>query len=299
MHVVIDRLGHVVVNDILDILHVQAALGHVGGHKDVGLTRAELVQHGISLTLVLVPMDGSRIELLEAQLAAQGISRSLGVRENKDPRVAFSWASGMQPTEKALLLVQLGHHMYLLQNVWVRMSLCASNGELHGVLLAEIPCQVLDLLRPGRRPHQRLALGADLRHKPSELRFEAHVQHAVGLIHHKVGHAGQIGDLGVQEIQQSPGSGNYNLHSAAQLTLLTLPGHASIHDRVADAQNLAEAKCLHLNLQGQLASGGKHQRDGPIARIQRRLRSYVHKRRQQVSESLTTTSLCQSHHVVA
>lgn len=53
----------------------------------------------------------------------------------------------------------------------------------------------------------------NLFHYFADLRFKAHVQHAVGFIQHKVGATTQIGFTTLQEINETAWSSDANLHS--------------------------------------------------------------------------------------
>ena len=47
-------------------------------------------------------------------------------------------------------------------------------------------CQLLHVFRPRRAEHQSLTIWADLRNDLPDLRLEAHIKHAIGLVHHQI-----------------------------------------------------------------------------------------------------------------
>ena len=64
----------------------------------------------------------------------------------------------------------------------------AANEDVHGLVAHELGGYLLDLARPGGAEEERLPRGGDAGHDPLYLRLEAHVQHAICLIQHQVGH---------------------------------------------------------------------------------------------------------------
>jgi len=70
---------------------------------------------------------------------------------------------------------------------------------------------------------------ARLAHDGLDLRLEAHVEHAVGLVKHEVRHAAQVGHAGLQHIDQAPGRRDHDLHAAAQVARLRALGRAAVH----------------------------------------------------------------------
>ena len=89
--------------------------------------------------------------------------------------------------------------------------------------------QALHLLGPRRGPHERLTIGADLRHDLPHLRLETHVQHAVCLIQHQVRDTAQVGRARLQEVDESAGGADHDLAATLQVTGLGPLGHAAIH----------------------------------------------------------------------
>ena len=57
MDVVLAVVGVVIVDDKLDVIHIQPPGGHVGGDQDGGGARLELAEHPVPLLLLLVPVD--------------------------------------------------------------------------------------------------------------------------------------------------------------------------------------------------------------------------------------------------
>ena len=55
--VVLALVGVVVVNDKLNVIHVQTTAGDISGHEDAGRAVLELTKYPVSLLLLLVTVD--------------------------------------------------------------------------------------------------------------------------------------------------------------------------------------------------------------------------------------------------
>ena len=62
MDIVLFVVGHIVVDDKLDVVNVDSACHDVGGHKDVQLAHLEAVHHVVALFLQQVAVHGFGVE---------------------------------------------------------------------------------------------------------------------------------------------------------------------------------------------------------------------------------------------
>lgn len=63
--------------------------------------------------------------------------------------------------------------------------------------------EVLDVSRPSSREHKCLSIRSDLSEDFSDLDFETHVEHSIGLIEDKIRDSTQVSRLALQEIDQT------------------------------------------------------------------------------------------------
>lgn len=63
MHVGLNCVRHLVVDDQADILHIDTTSGQVGGDENISIAGTQGLQRGLSLLLVLAGMQRSRIPL--------------------------------------------------------------------------------------------------------------------------------------------------------------------------------------------------------------------------------------------
>ena len=114
--------------------------------------------------------------------------------------------------------------------------------------------------------HKQAGVTACLRHNLADLRLKPHVEHAVGLVQHQVGHPPQVGDARLEHVDQPPGRRDHNLHPAAEVARLRALGRAAVHARGLDAGAGAKLDALLLDLDCQLARGSQAQHDRAVAR---------------------------------
>ena len=121
--VIVDLHGEVVVDDNLELLNIKSTGGNIGGDK-VGLTVAtEAVEDVVTLTLLLVTVDGEGIVANLTELALELIGGVLGLAEDEDTAIAVGVDEGL----KLLEFVVLGGADEVLGDIGVGEELHRSN----------------------------------------------------------------------------------------------------------------------------------------------------------------------------
>mmetsp|Transcript_110009 Transcript_110009/g.350887 ORF Transcript_110009/g.350887 Transcript_110009/m.350887 type:complete len:537 (+) Transcript_110009:384-1994(+) len=292
--VVLDLRGEVVVDDVLDVLHVKPTGRDVGRHQDRRLALLELLEHPVALLLLLVAVDAERGEAVEPHLARELVAAALGLAEDEDLGAVHHLLE--QPLQAAPLVVLL-HDLHVLPDGVRRPQVQGADVDVHGVLPADVSREPLHLPRPRGAPHQRLPVRADLRGDLPHLRLEAHVQHAVRLVEHEVGHALQVGVAALQEVDEAARGRDDHLDPVPEVAALLGAGHAAVGAGVLDLGAPAEAVGLLLDLDGQLAGRRHHEHNGPVAAREVGLRVDVHDGGQKEGERLAGARLRDADHV--
>ena len=83
MNVILDGLREVIIDDNLEIVHVETTRRHVGGHHDGIASLFEVTQGPIALRLALVAMDCANWVPIPFHLPLNIVSTTLGRGENK------------------------------------------------------------------------------------------------------------------------------------------------------------------------------------------------------------------------
>jgi len=88
------------------------------------------------------------------------------------------------------------------------------------------------------------------------LGLKSHVEHPVGLVHHKVRHTAEVGLAHLKDVNQTTRGGNADLSSTLDVTDLRTLGDTTEKANVLDARGNTKVVGLLLNLHGELTSGG-------------------------------------------
>eukprot|EP00756_Hemistasia_phaeocysticola_P005701 Hpha_TRINITY_DN13458_c0_g1::TRINITY_DN13458_c0_g1_i1::g.130790::m.130790 len=295
VHVVLHRAGEVEVDNHGQVTDVETTRRDVSGDEDGRGAATELVKCTLTLVLLLVTVDGIRRVTTAAEVVGDLVGPPLGVGEHKHLCEPVLLQLPHQVHDALVLLVPVAEYD-VLRHVRVRCELETAHLDLHPVPLV-VAGQALHLLRPRRRPHQRLPVRADLPHNLPDLRFETHVKHAVRLVHDEVRHPHQVEFSALQEVNQTPWRSNADLHTVAQLPALRPLGRTAVAAHTAELA--LDLRDLLMDLSGQLAGGSEDKHHRPVAPLERLLRHDVNQPRHTEREGLTTTGLRNTDHVPA
>ena len=112
-----------------------------------------------------------------------GVDLALRLRENDHLGVARPHYVAQDLAQPSLLLM-LVQHLHMLRDLRVGRQLGRPDRDVN-VLRDEVLRQLAHLLRPRGAEHGRLPVRPNLLDDLADLRLEAHVQHAVGLVQHQ------------------------------------------------------------------------------------------------------------------
>ena len=294
VHVVLGVVRHVVVDDHLDVVDVDATRHDVGGYKHVELSALKLVHHLVALRLFQVAVHSSALDALLLQGSRQLLHLHLAAAEHDD---ALQVASLEDVLDDGHLL-SLVAYVSLLLDFLGRLA----HGELdfHWVLEQGLR-QLLYLLRHGGREHDGLASLRQLGGDGLDVLGETHVEHAVGLVEDEEAHLAQVYVAQRDVRDESAWGGYHHVGSHAQaleLLVVAVAVVATVYSHAAHAlQIIAEALHGLVYLLCQLA-GRRHDDavDGVVG-IAAVVELAQH--RQQVGGSLAGTGLGYAEHVTA
>lgn len=122
--------------------------------------------------------------------------------------------------------------MNVLSDTLVRVELAGiADRNVHWVL-HEVTCQSLHLFRPRRREEESLPLFRHRVDNGANLRLEAHVEHAVGLVESQRHHVRHVDLVHLHDVVQAAGCGDHHLDAALDgLDLRVLGGAACMFVR--------------------------------------------------------------------
>ena len=256
MHVIFGHHGQVVVHDVVDLRHVDAAGEHVGGDEHVGLALAEIGQRAATLGLAAVGVNGLGGNADAAKALAAVVGAALGAGEHDNAVAAFFLDEGVE--QLGLLATRCFNHV--LVDFVGRFAAVGDfdnrgvvqNAE-HGFVLAAVD---------GRREQQRLAVFGRGLDNALDLGPKAHVEHAVGLVENEHLNLREVGGAALHKVDHAAGGHDGHVETALELLDLRAVCHAA-HERAHEVVRvLADGHARVSDLAGQLAGGGHDEHEG-------------------------------------
>mmetsp|Transcript_26660 Transcript_26660/g.71289 ORF Transcript_26660/g.71289 Transcript_26660/m.71289 type:complete len:591 (-) Transcript_26660:404-2176(-) len=262
--VVLDVAREVVVDDGLHLLDVDPARGDVGRDEHGAAARLELGEAHLALALVLVAVDHAHADV--AQLHAELVAHALGRREHHHARARLQ--GGEDGVEELLLIGGRADHVHVLRDVLVRVQrVDVAHLHLHR-LPQEFVRERAHLARPRRRVEESLPVGADAAADDlADLRLEAHVEHAVRLVHHEVGHLAELDLAALAEVVHAAGRADDARAALPHRLHLLALRRAAVAADGADAERPAKRLRLDVDLHRELARGREHEDGWPHHRV--------------------------------
>ena len=113
----------------------------------------------------------------------------------------------------------------------------------------EILCELLNLWWPRGTEHCGLSIRmSDVAQNFSDIFFEPHVQHSVGLIQHEISDPPHVCISAFNEIDQSTWSCDENFDSVPQLSLLIASWRTTIDSKTCQLTNIGVSSSFYLDL---------------------------------------------------
>ena len=261
VNVIIDVGGKVEVDDMGDVGDIETTSGDSGGNHDGSVTLTECLKGHFTFSLGSVTMDRRCGVVIGDEEVGENVGHPLGLHEHKSQATLRLHGKDVQEDRA---LVRVFNVFDLLGNILGGGANTADGEE--DVFLEEILGEDLDVAREGGAEHEGLAL-MDTRHVLSlddttDLVFEAHVEHAVGLVKNKVTNVGQADTTTLNEINETPRSGTQKIAAPLDLTQLGVDIGTTVDDSRPDPRAVSEFASLVMDLADQFTGGSKDQGGG-------------------------------------
>jgi hypothetical protein len=220
MNVFID-VGHkIIVDNVHNVLDIQATSGDTSGNQDGTLSRTESDECIFTLTLSTITMDRGGRQLEVVKVVVKGISSALVVDENK----RTSRRSRAKQVVQSLLLLELINPNDVLGDVVVGGT-DTTDLDLNKIIRKEVRSESPNGLLESRREHHDLLVivlvaVAGLE-DPADLRLESHVKHLIGLVdHNELDALERENTATLEEVDETSGSTDKNVTTLAELETL-------------------------------------------------------------------------------
>ena len=246
---VVRGVGQIVVDDVSDVLDVDAARGNVGGDQHAVLAVLEALEGGGALRLAAIAVDDVSVvaELLE--LLRDAVGAVLGAREDEERALFFA----EHLVEQAELLV-------LHDGVDAQLNLVGGLGGLADLdadgVVDVVANDLADVRVERRRVAHRLAGLGQRADDAADGGQEAHVQHAIDFVEDEHLDGVDVDGAAAKEVFEAAGGGYDEAWAAVELIELGVLGEAA-----------ADEDCIVLRSGDELPVGVEHLH-GELARRQ-------------------------------
>src|SRR6476661_10509632 len=251
--VVLTRARGVVVDDVRDVLHVDAAGGDVGGHEGPDLARLEARQRLLALVLALVAVHRDGGHVVAAQALDQAVGAALGAHEDERPATLGRAQLLHEPVHLGLVGDADEAVLHLALGLLGVQRLVRERAV--GVAIG----QPADLPVERGREQQRLALAVAELHDAVDGRAEAHVEHAIGLVEHEQLDVVELDVATVDEVLEATGGRDDDVRVLRALGL-GVDAHAAVDGGDPERPGVGQREHLVDDLRGELARRGEDQR---------------------------------------
>ncbi len=227
VHVGLLVLGDLVVDDVGDVVDVDAAGGDVGGDQHVDVAGAERLERLLAGGLAQVAVHGADLEAALGEFVGDLLRGALGAGEDHRRAAAL----GLQDAADQFDLVQrVGAVDELLGGVVDGRRMRRLGPDVGG-LVHERAGQRDDRVRHGRREQHGLPFVGDLPQNPLDVGQEAQVEHFVGLVEHQHRQPAELQVALLRQVEQAPWRADDDVDALLQRLDLRLVGPAAVDGR--------------------------------------------------------------------
>jgi hypothetical protein len=184
--IVLGGVRHVVVDDVRDLVNVDAASDNVGGDEHAGVATLEAVERPLALRLATVAVNSGRRDARLLQNAMHAVGTVLGAREDEHTVKV----SALEQLNEQVSLLHLVDRVDRLDDLLGRLGRRRSL-DVHGILQRRAS-DAHNIRGHGGREEQVLTLFGNKRDDALHIGPETHVKHAVGLIEDEDLHAFEV-----------------------------------------------------------------------------------------------------------
>ncbi len=259
MHVVLGDARQLVVDDVGQVVDVEAARRDVGGDQHAHRAGLEGCQRLAAVLLALVAVDRGGVDAFALEPGGQPRGAELGADEHQHLRHRRIVE---HPLEQVALAVG-GDRVHAVGDGFRHLVAARHLDELrrleHGV------GQLLDLVREGGREQQALARGRQQLQDALDVGDEAHVEHAVGLVEDEELDEVEAHGLLFDVVEQPARRGDDDLAAFLQFGDLRPHVHAAVDADRAQREVLAVGLDRFLDLHRQFACRREDQRAHRVA----------------------------------
>mmetsp|Transcript_114150 Transcript_114150/g.197901 ORF Transcript_114150/g.197901 Transcript_114150/m.197901 type:complete len:282 (-) Transcript_114150:480-1325(-) len=267
MHVILSVVGNVIIHNKAYTLDVKTTRCHICGHHDADAATLKVVKGMITLLLILIAMNGCTRNATAVKILVECLAHSFGTGKNQ--RLAHTTsvhqACFMQQIHDCSLFVILVDNPDKLRDILVSLQLVAVADHHFVRIVEDVLSEPPDIPGPsGCEKHRMPATGHSLQNLP-DLWLEAHVEHAVCFVEHKLADGVHANLPCFQEVVQAAWASDNDVHALPVLVQLIFLWRTTVHCDCLHANALSKAIGFCFDLLRQLTRWRHHQEAHAIA----------------------------------
>src|SRR5450830_157233 len=239
----------VIVDDVRDLRHIDAASRNVGSDQYLVSTVAKATQCCLACALRQIALQRRRSVAFIGQLLAKLLGTVLGARKDED-RLRIRM---LQQLDEQRRLEVLRYRVESMRNRFYRSGV--ADLDCHGVMQDSIG-QMTDVLRHGGAVQQVLALGREVLDDAADVGQEAHVQHHVRFVEDEDLDLGEVDCTLADMVQQTARAGDGNVDAAPERIDLWIDADAAVDGENSEASLVAQVAEVLGDLLRQFAGWG-------------------------------------------
>ena len=221
VYVVFGHVGYFVIDDVWQVININAACGNISGYQRAQSAAFEVAQGLRACRLAFVAVQGHGADALFVQVVGHMVGTEFGAGKDQHlAPVVFAYDVRQQ-----LFLFTAAYWQNGLRNA---LHGGVARGDLHLLRVAQQGgCQLADFIAESGTKQQALLVGWQQRQHFFHVMDKAHVEHAVGLIKHQNFYAREVKHALTLQIEQAPRCGYQNIYAFFQALDLCIHAHAA------------------------------------------------------------------------
>ena len=250
--VAFDVVRETVVDDVCQVVDIEASGGNVGGDEELRTVLAELLHGQVALGLCQVAVEGLGVVAVADEVVGDFLGLHAGAAEDDGIDAGIVVDNAL---EGGIFVLGLDEIIDVVD--MLRPFVARADDNL--LVVVEIAFGNPFNLGPhGGGEEEGVAVGRDAGENLVDAFGESHVQHLVGLVEDHILHLVEEGDTAVHKVDETSGSGDNDLCAFAEAADLGLDAGTAIDgDDVHAGKITAVVAEVVADLQTQLAGGRK------------------------------------------
>ena len=244
----------VVVDHVRDAFHVQPPLGDVGGHQHAHASRREAVERPHPMPHLAVGVHDIHRNAFALEPGEQHVGAALGACEDKH---LVPVRVGQEPDQQIRLLPRLDGVHPLVDSLRGRSG--RRHLDAHRVA-GDLQRKGVNAVRHGGREQHGLAPPRNLAEDALDLRPEAHVEHAVGLVEHQKPDPAEVRLPAAHVIDEAPRGGGDQFRAGFERGALRPVAHSAHDGGAPQGPPAGEGNRVSKHLLRQFAGGAEYER---------------------------------------